>query len=459
MLIESVYTRSLEYNQLPSYIESVPPHITKDVLQFLNSKHALLVPNQRVKQALWTAYWKYAHPCMPVVDQIEMSKSMQGCKEKISLLLYQCVMLVGQVFLIAYEGPRYEFNDTQELFAKVRFLYDAGWETRPLIILQCLILMTFFPQKINEPKGQAYLVGHAVSIAYKVGLHRDPTNFHSKASVRHLRKRLWWSLFIRERTLLLDQGTPWVIDNSDYDVPMIKVDDFCLPDVCQDIGTQSPLVDLNDISRQRKIAIMWIERAKLAVIMGQLPPISVRIPESNSSIFERPSLQSGLPHSQEHFNDTEIGLERWKRGISPEINFAQLSSPALWAGDRELYLQCATLKLLYYTVKFQLAVLLVLPRTQTQRVQFSQKRTRQGVNESCNAIMQIIKDLQLYGCSAHVPLYGISVLRPVLIWAILNGVLGTDIYQTSSFDPLQFDIGRVDSYQHLFMEFVLCDTE
>jgi hypothetical protein len=319
--------------------------------------------------------------------------------------------------------------------------------------------MTFFPQKINEPKGQAYLVGHAVSIAYKVGLHRDPTNFQSKASVRHLRKRLWWSLFIRERTLLLDQGTPWVIDNSDYDVPMIKLDDFCLPDVCQDIGTQSPLVDLNDISRQRKIAIMWIERAKLAVIMGQLPPISVRIPESNSSIFERPSLQSGLPHFQEYFNDTAIGLERWKRDISPEINFAQLSSPALWVGDRELYLQCATLKLLYYTVKFQLAVLLVLPRTQTQTVQFSQKRTRQGVNESCNAIMQIIKDLQLYGCSAHVPLYGISVLRPVLIWAILNGVLGTDIYQNSSFDPLQFDIGRVDSYQYLFMEFVLCDTE
>jgi hypothetical protein len=51
---------------------------------------------------------------------------MQGCREKISLLLYQCVMLVGQVFLIAYEGPRYEFNDTQELFAKVRALYDAG---------------------------------------------------------------------------------------------------------------------------------------------------------------------------------------------------------------------------------------------------------------------------------------------------------------------------------------------
>ncbi|RDH31269.1 hypothetical protein BDQ94DRAFT_63257 [Aspergillus welwitschiae] len=47
-----------KYNQLPSYIESVPSHITQDVLQFLNSKHAVLIPNDSVRQALWTAYWK-----------------------------------------------------------------------------------------------------------------------------------------------------------------------------------------------------------------------------------------------------------------------------------------------------------------------------------------------------------------------------------------------------------------
>ncbi|GKZ24677.1 hypothetical protein AbraIFM66951_011948 [Aspergillus brasiliensis] len=456
---KELYVRTLEYNQLPSYIESAPAHITKDALEFLSYKHAFSIPNDSVRQALWTAYWKYAHPFIPVLDQIEMSKSIQGCGEKISLLLYQCVMLVGQLFLIAHEGPRGEFRDSQELFASIRALYDLDWETRPLIILQALILMTFFPQKVTEPKGQAYFVRHAVSIAYNVGLHRDPTSFYSEASVQHFRKRLWWSLFIRERTLLLDDGTPWMIDDTDYDVPMIEIDDFCLPDVCHNVGTQSPLVDVNCISRQRKIAIMWVERAKLAVIMGRLSPLSIRIPESNSSIAERPVLQSGVAQFQKSLHDTAIALERWQRDVDPETDLDQLSSPASWAEDRELYLQCATLKLLYHTVKFQLAVLLDLSKTPTQTVQFPRTRTRQEVNESCNAIMQITKDLRLSGCTAHLPLYGTSVLRPVLIWAILNGVLGRHPRQASGFNPLQFDIGRVDSYEFLFKAFILCDTE
>ena len=203
-----IYIRATQYNQLPSYIEPIPLHITKDDLQLLNYKHALSIPDSKAQQERWEAYWIYAHPCMPVLDQIRMSKSIRGCGEKISMLLYQCVMLVGQVFLNAYESARYEFADTQELFARVRALYELGWETKPLIILQSLLLMTLFPQKVNEPKGQTYLVGHAVSMAYRVGLHRDPTNLKFKASLCHLRKLLWWSLFVRERTLIFDEGAP-----------------------------------------------------------------------------------------------------------------------------------------------------------------------------------------------------------------------------------------------------------
>lgn len=78
---------------------------------------------------------------------------------------------------------------------------------------------------------------------------------------------------------------------------------------------------------------------------------------------------------------------------------------------------------------------------------------------NCSTIMRIIEELQLYGYSAHVPLYGTSVLRPVLVWAILNGIVGEDTHQGSSSDPLRFDIGRVDSYQLLFKAFLRCEKE
>lgn len=457
MLTTPIYTRAAEYNQLPSFVEPVPSHITKDDLELLGHKHALELPDYKAQQELWIAYWKYAHPCMPVLDQIQMSKSVRGCGEKISMLLYQCVILVGQVFLNAYESPRYEFADTEELLTRVRALYDLGWETRPLTILQSLLLMTLFPQRINEPKGQAYLIGHAVSMAYRMGLHRDPTHLKIKASLRHLRKRLWWSVYIRERTLVLDQGTPWIIDDTDHDVPMITIDDFCLTETSYNMGTQGSLVDLSDISRRRKIAIMWIEKAKLAVIMGRIPPISVGIPESNSRFFEKPRLQSGMLRGFQSSNDAVLSLERWRKTIAPEINFAQLDSPAWWVGDCELYIHCTTLRLLYHTVRFQLAVSQVLSSKHT--IKLSRERTCQEVSVNCSTIMRIIEELQLYGYSAHVPLYGTSVLRPVLVWAILNGIVGEDTHQGSSSDPLRFDIGRVDSYQLLFKEFLRCEKE
>jgi hypothetical protein len=364
-------------------------------------------------------------------------------------------MLVGQVFLNAYESPRNEIADTQKLFTRVRTLYELGWEARPLIILQSLLLLTYFPQKINEPKGQASLVGHAVSMAYRMGLHRDPTNFKIQASLLHLRKRLWWSVFIRERTLALDQGTPWIIDDTDHDVPMITMDDFCLTETSTD--KETPRVDLNGISRRRKIAIMWIEKAKLAVIMGRIPPIAVRIPERNPSFFEKPWLQSGLPRRFHSFNDVVVSLERWRKTIPPEIDFALLTSPGSWGGDCELYMHCTTLGFLYHTVRFQLAVSRILSTEQT--IEFLGKRTRQEASVNCSTIMRIIEEFQLYGYSAHVPVYGTSVLRPVLMWAILNGMFRENTHQGSNSDPLRFVIGKVDSYELLFKAFLLCEKE
>lgn len=458
-LTSLISTRSAEYHPCPSYVEPVPSHITQDDLRLLDHKHALLVPDDKVQQELWMAYWKYAHPCMPVLDQTQMSESVRGCGEKISMLLYQCIMLVGQVFLNAYESSRCYCADTQELFRRVRALYELGWENRPLTILQSLLLMTLFPQNINQPKGQAYLVGHAVSVAYRMGLHRNPGNLKISASLCHLRKRLWWSVYIRERTLVLDQGTPWIIDDTDHDVPMITIDDFSLTETSYDIGTKGPgrRFDLNGISRQRKIAIMWIEKAKLAVIMGRIPPISVDIPERNLSFEGKPCLRSGLPRGSQSLDHVVLSLERWRNTMAPEIDFTRLNSPGLWGGDCELYIHCATLRLLYHTVRFQLAVSWEISRKQT--IQLLEKEYRQEASLNCSTIMRIIEELQLYGYAAHVPLYGTSVLRPVLVWAILNGIRGRNTQQGSSSDPLGFVIGRVDSYQLIFKAFLQCEQE
>jgi hypothetical protein len=327
-------------------------------------------------------------------------------------------MLVGRLYLNVHESLCYEFTDAKEMFARIRALYDLGWETEPFTILQCLILMTLFPQKVDEANGQAYFVAHAVSMAYKIGLHRLSTSPSIKtSSLYHLRKRLWWSLFIRERSLILDQGIPWMIDENNYDVSMITIDDFCLDLKHYNLEKEDPpAVKLSDMSRRRKIAIMWIEKAKLSVIMGRLPSISVNIPEGKSGIFARPQLQTGQLSGCHSLDRAGISLERWQRDVSSEIDFAGPDSPASWVGDDLLYIQCATLKLLYHTTKFHLAVVRALSSRKTLHLRLEHGSCQEASKE-CVAIIQNMGELRLYWRSVQIPLYGTSVLRPVLIWA------------------------------------------
>lgn len=148
-----------------------------------------------------------------------------------------------------------------------------------------------------------------------------------------------------------------MINENDYNVPMITIDDFCLNFIHYNTEEEgSPLYTLSDMSKQRKVAIMWIEKVKLAVIMGRLPSISVQIPERKSDIFKRPWLQTGQLLDCQAHDHAGINLKQWQRDASSEVDFTELDSPACWVDDNQLYMQYVLLKLLYHIIKFYLAV-------------------------------------------------------------------------------------------------------
>lgn len=83
---------------LPSYIEPPSPHTSGSTHSFLNSKGAFKVPVPGVRDLLWKAYVQYVHPSMPLLDLHQFASSVAdpGAQtERISLLLYQAVMLTG----------------------------------------------------------------------------------------------------------------------------------------------------------------------------------------------------------------------------------------------------------------------------------------------------------------------------------------------------------------------------
>ncbi|KAH8702204.1 fungal-specific transcription factor domain-containing protein [Talaromyces proteolyticus] len=439
--------------RLPNYIEHAPSHITKKDLDYLQSKGALGLPHYKVQMKQWKAYWKYAYPCNPILDPTEIMNIMQGHKSrtKISLFLFQCVLLVGRLFLDIHEGSCTNSVHLQAMFQKIRLLYNLGWETNPFVVLKSLLLMTWFPQSVDESKGQAYWITQAVSLAFRIGLHRDPSQLDIEQRLRSLRKRLWWCLYVRERTLNLDAGLPWIIDENDYDVPMITIHDFELVPPSCGFEDNIPFAELGAINRQRQIALMSVERAALMVLVGRLPSISIHIADRSKKRPGKPLLHThGQRLNKLSIDEFDYSLDQWMNNLPPEVNYHGSNSLASWVGDGQLYMHCTMLRLSYSIVRLQSAALRYL-----QNKSIVDHRSRKMVSAACFLIIDLIEELNYHEYSAYVPLYGFSTLRPVLIWAIISQEQNIKRYQGfPQLLALQYKVGKADPYYLLFQSYL-----
>jgi hypothetical protein len=98
----------------------------------------------------------------------------------------------------------------------------------PLIVLSTLLLMIYGSSMTENDLDRGQWINLAVSISYKFRLHKYPTNgdtllSHTKRSAW---KRLWWSCYIVDRLLALEEGRDPHIRDESWDVPMISIDDL-----------------------------------------------------------------------------------------------------------------------------------------------------------------------------------------------------------------------------------------
>jgi hypothetical protein len=87
----------------------------------------------------------------------------------------------------------------------------------------------------------------AVSLSYSLGLHRDINPDHITAKNRGLRRRLWWTCFLRDRLIALAEGRPVRIKREDCHVPLLGVEDFDFDEKDENIG------------RVREAALLFVE--------------------------------------------------------------------------------------------------------------------------------------------------------------------------------------------------------
>ncbi|KAI9839192.1 MAG: Cutinase transcription factor 1 alpha [Sarea resinae] len=231
-------------------------------IDILHQRGAFLLPPRSLCDELVEEYFKWVAPVVPVINKSRFMRQYQDPQDPPSLLLLQAVLLAGS--RVCSNPQLLDMNGSSTpaaltFYKRAKALYDANYEDDRVTIVQALILMGWYwegPEDVT--KNVFYWSGVAVIIAQGSGMHRSVEGSQLSRADKRLWKRIWWTLFTRDRSVAVAFGRPVNINTDDLDIEMICEDDFI-----EDEQNQPGLYPPDQVHVQ-----FFLQYVKLCEIMG-----------------------------------------------------------------------------------------------------------------------------------------------------------------------------------------------
>nr|POF00937.1 cutinase transcription factor 1 alpha [Quercus suber] len=209
-------------------------------IDILHQRGAFLLPPRALCDELVEAYFQWIAPVVPVINRSKFMRRYRDSKNPPSLLLLQAILLAGS--RVCNNPQLMDANGSttpaaMTFYKRAKALYDANYEDDRVTIVQALILMGWYWE---GPEGKLSGIGDGVTRALS-DLAADVTKnvfYWSRVAVivaqgsqlskadKRLWKRIWWTLFTRDRSVAVALGRPVSISIEDSDVEMCTEDDF-----------------------------------------------------------------------------------------------------------------------------------------------------------------------------------------------------------------------------------------
>ncbi|KAL2153349.1 hypothetical protein VTH82DRAFT_4504 [Thermothelomyces myriococcoides] len=199
-------------------------------IDILHQRGAFLLPPRKLCDELIDSYFKWVHPIVPVINKTKFMRRYKDPKNPPSLLLLQAMFLAGS--RVCTNPQLMDANGSSApaaltFYKRAKALYDANYEDDRVTIVQSLLLMGWYwegPEDVT--KNVFYWTRVATIVAQGSGMHRSVEGSQLSLSDKRLWKRIWWSLFTRDRSVAVALGRPCHINLDDSDVEMLTEDDF-----------------------------------------------------------------------------------------------------------------------------------------------------------------------------------------------------------------------------------------
>lgn len=182
--------------------------------------NAFALPPRAVHESLCEAFTEYCYPWMPILEPDDLApRDSPGH----SSLLTQAVYLAAS--RVSSSTSVQAFSSPAEFYQRARALFWVGHEKNPLTVIKAITMLHWYtpdgPAFVSYDTSE-YWLKIGVGLAYQIGLHKEPT----AGPTRAIRRRLWWTLVVRDALISVSRGRPRAVSLEDSDVSPLNHEDF-----------------------------------------------------------------------------------------------------------------------------------------------------------------------------------------------------------------------------------------
>ncbi|KAH8195419.1 hypothetical protein TruAng_010426 [Truncatella angustata] len=422
---------------LPAFIRPLPAKIAAEDVSYLHMKGALTLPSLTLQNALLRSFLEYVHPYMPMLDLHDFLgaiNSADGLNGQISLFLYHAVMFASTAYVdvkyLKEAGYANRKAARKAYFQKTRLLYDFDYESDRLILVQSLLLMTYWYETPDDQKDTWHWMGVAISLAHTIGLHRNPANTSMSPRKQKLWKRIWWSCFMRDRLIALGMRRPTRIKDEDFDVPLLEESDFEIGPLADDVQVITHDCTLaRDVLMQQQLASMCVAKAKLCLCISQMLKAQYSVLVRDSERAENTTNSTMMLHPKKQLDNLEtvtecdLSLMAWAEQLPACCQYRGLTAMDVKDGHKTIAVQRNLLHMVYYTTisalhrpQFLHASPLHAPTTSRQ----AQEMSRMKVRDAASQITRMAAEMHHLKLERFLPTTGVTVILPAMIIHLLE---------------------------------------
>ncbi|KAK4891048.1 hypothetical protein LTR27_010255 [Elasticomyces elasticus] len=414
-------TRSILGLQAEASLKPCPPNMDLEDFAFLGAKGAMTVPGGKLLSELLASYVQFVHPYMPVVDLEDLMGAVYSGDDakEISLMLFQAIMFAGSAFvdleLLKNEGYTNRRDARRKMFRKVKSANH--------------LLMTYWVENPNDGREKEFYhwMGICLETAKLVGLNHSSVLAQVDLKARRLRKRLWWSCFMRDRLISLSARKPLRIRDEDHDVPMLGLDDFeqgMLPDRYNSV--------LHGYAREgvrTALAQLCIQKVRLCVSIGHV--LTTRYTVLGNTAGQAPELTMMMMpkkmgsdvNEYDDFLQCEEALDIWYHNLPQICSYGSFPAGVTVGqhGFEILLVHQAVLSMLYSTTSGALHRPQILPEAPVQLMARElQQSSARRVREAAVSIAEMAESLHSRNLVRLLPPVSVTVLMPSALISLLD---------------------------------------